>query len=116
MNSIENVWGITEKTNEVLPILNLEEADIRLIFQERMKSKAAVIAARDMDIILPVVYASEQLECFLPPWCIDIDSNQFIKIKMIYDNLVSEVSDVVLEFNVQKVQVFKNVCKDSSGC
>ena len=67
---------------EVLPILNHEEAKIRLIFQETMSDKA-VIVAKNVDIDLVVVYASEQLECFLPPCCIAIDSNQFIKIKTI---------------------------------
>ena len=52
---------------EVLPILNHEEAEIRLIFQETMSDEAAVIVAKDVDVILVVVYASEQLECFLPP-------------------------------------------------
>ena len=68
---------------EVLPILNHEEAKIRLIFQETMSDEAAVIVAKDVDIDLVVAYASEQLECFLPPRCIAIDSNQFIKIKII---------------------------------
>ena len=91
INSVENIWTTTEKMIEVLPILNHEEADIRLIFQETMSDEAAVIVAKDMEVVLVVVYVSEQLECFLPPWCMTIDSNQFVKIKMIYDNLVKEI-------------------------
>ena len=53
-----------------------------------------------------------------------IDSNQFIKINMVYDNLGSEISDVVTElyaingyntksykFNVEKVHVYKKFLK-----
>ena len=32
---------------------------------------------------------------FFSPWYLKIDSNQFINIKMIYNNLQSETSDVV---------------------
>ena len=56
-----------------------------------MSDEAAVIVAKDMEVVLVVVYASEQLECFLPQWWMTIDSNQFVKIKMIYDNLVREI-------------------------
>lgn len=83
INSVENIWSTTQKIIEVLPIFNHEEAKIRLIFQETMSDEAAVIVAKDVDIDLVVVYASEQLYCFLPPCCIAIDSNQFIKIKII---------------------------------
>ena len=53
-----------------------------------------------------------------------IDSNQLIKIKMIYDNLVSEISDVVQELrattscdttsyknSVESVHIFKTFVK-----
>ena len=83
INSVENIWSTTQKMIEVLPILNHEEAKIRLIFQETMSDKAAVIVAKNVDIDLVVVYASEQQECFLLPCCIAVDSNQFIKIKTI---------------------------------
>ena len=62
-----------------------------------------------------------QLESFLPPpWYMKIDSNYFININMLYDNLGNEISYVVLrlyaltgyhttsyKFNVRKVHVFK---------
>ena len=83
-----------------------------------MSNEATVIVAKDMDVVLVVVYASEKLECFLPPWCMAIDFNQFIKIKMIYDNLVREISDIDLalhamtscdttscKLNVEKVHI-----------
>ena len=83
-----------------------------------MINEATVIVAKDMDVVLVVVYASEKLECFLPPWCMAIDFNQFIKIKMIYDNLVREISDIDLalhamtsgdttscKLNVEKVHI-----------
>lgn len=56
-----------------------------------------------------------------------IDSDHFTNIKMIYDNLGSKISDVVLELgaihgcdttsyksNDEKVHVLKKVCKDPS--
>ena len=57
-----------------------------------------------------------------------IDSNQFINIRMIYDNLGNEISDVVFEphaitgcditsekFNVEKVLGFKKTFTDPSN-
>lgn len=92
-----------------------------------MGNETGVIVAKDRNVFLLLIYALEQLDCFLLSWCMAIDSNQLIKIKMIYDNLVSETSDVVQELhattscdttsckiNVEKVHVFKNVYEDSS--
>ena len=75
INSGENIWSITEKTAEVLPILNNEEADIRLIFHEGMSNEVAVIFAKDTDVFLLLIYALEQLKCFLLPCCMATDSN-----------------------------------------
>ena len=50
-----------------------------LNFHERMSNEAAVIVTKDTDVFLLLIYALEQLDCFLPPWCMAIDSNQFIK-------------------------------------
>ena len=70
-----------------------------MIFHERMTNEAAVIVAKDTDVCLRLIYACEQLDCFLPPCCMAIDSNHFIKIKMIYSNLVGEISDFVQELH-----------------
>ena len=118
--SDQSIWSITEKTIEVLLILNHDEADTRLSFHERISNKAIVIVAKDADAFLLLIYVLEQLECFLLPWCMAIDSNHFIKIKMIFDNLVSEICYVFPElhattscnttsykFNVEKVHIFK---------
>ena len=67
---------------------------------ERMSNKTAVVVAKDIDVFLLLIYALEQLKCFLPPWCMVIGSNQFVKIKMIDDSVVSEISDVVQELHV----------------
>ena len=93
-----------------------------------MSNETTVNVAKDTDVFLLLIYALEKLDCFLRPGCMAIDSNQFIKIKMIYDNLVSEISDFVQELhgtticdttsyktNVEIVHVFKNVYNDSSG-
>ena len=92
---VVKIYGATKKTIEVLPILNHEEADTRLVFHEEMSNEAAVIVAKDKDVFLLLIYALSQLECFLPQWYMKVDLSQFINIKMIYNNLGSEISDIV---------------------
>ena len=115
--------SITEDTIEVFPRLNFEETDTRLIFHERMSNEAEAIDARDTDVFLLLTHVLEQLKCFLPPWCMTIDSNQFIKSRMIYNSLVSEIYDVSelhattscdttsYKFNVEKVHTLKKFVK-----
>ena len=91
-----------------------------------MSNEAAVIDAKDTDDFLLLICALEQLKCFLPSWCMATDSNQFIKIKMMYSIFVSEICDVVQElhatincdttsykFNVEKLHVLKMFVKNS---
>ena len=66
INSDENIWCITKETIEVLPISNHGEADIRLILHADMSNEAAVIVGKDTDVVLLLIQASGQLECFLP--------------------------------------------------
>ena len=86
--------------------------------------KQQLFFAKDMNMFLLLIHAFGQLECCLPPWYMKIDSNHFINSKMIYDNLESEISDIVPElhgvtgcdttlykFHVEKTNVFKNVYK-----
>ena len=92
-----------------------------------MSNEATVVVAKDTDVFLLLICASEKLDCFLLPVCMAIDSNQLIKIKMICGNLVSEISDFIQELhgttscdttsyktNFEIVHVFKNVYNDSS--
>ena len=46
-----------------------------------------------------LIYGLGQLECFLPQCYMKNDCNQFIYIKMIYDDLESEISDVAHEIH-----------------
>ena len=92
---VVKIYGATKKTIEVIPILSHEEADTRLVFHEEMSNEAAVIVAKDKDVFLLLIYALSQLECFLPQWYMKVDLSQFINIKMIYNNLGSEISDIV---------------------
>ena len=71
----ENICSTTEKTIEACPILNHEEADTRLIFHERISNEAVVIVAKGSDAFSLLIYVLEQLEYFLSPWCMVIDSN-----------------------------------------
>ena len=84
-----------------------------------MSNETVVIVAKDAD------YDLGQLECFLPPWCLKINSNQLININIIYDNLGRKISDLIPQqhtdigsdtklhkFNVVYVLGFKKVCKD----
>ena len=66
INSDENIWCITKETIEVLPTSNHGEADTRLILHADMSNDAAVIVGKDTDMVLLLIQASGQLECFLP--------------------------------------------------
>ena len=66
INRGEIIWSITKETIEVFPISNREEADRTLIFHEGMSNEAAIIAAKDGDVFLLLIYALGQLEYFLP--------------------------------------------------
>ena len=48
-----------------------------------MSNEAAVTVSKDTDVFFTSNLCLEQLDSFLPPWCMAIDSNHFIKIKMI---------------------------------
>ena len=48
-----------------------------------------------MDSFLPLIYAIGQLEYVPQPWYLKIDFDQFINIPMLYNNLESEISDVL---------------------
>ena len=125
INSRENILSIIEDTIEVFPRLNCEETDARLIFHERMSNEAEAIDAKDTDVFLLLIHVLEQLKCFLPSWCMAIDSNQFIKIRMIYNSLVSKIYDVPelhattscgatsYKFNLEKVHILKKFVKIS---
>lgn len=66
-NSSKNTWGITEKSEEKIELLSIpnhEEDDARLIFCARMINAEAVIAAKDTDMFLLLIYVLGQLECF----------------------------------------------------
>ena len=90
----KNTWRITNKTNDVLQISNPGEAGTRLTFQVRMNNEVAFILIKDADVFLLLIYALGQLECFLPPWFMKIDSNQLININVnYYYKLVSDISD-----------------------
>ena len=90
-----------------------------------MSNEAAVIDAKDTDDFLLLICALEQLKCFLPSWCMATDSNQFIKIKMMYSIFLSEIYDVQelranincdttsYKFNVEKLHVLKMFVKNS---
>ena len=75
INSGENTWNITEETIEVLLISNHEKPDTKLICHSGMSNNAAVIAAKDTDMFLFIIYALGKLECSLPSWYMKIDSN-----------------------------------------
>ena len=68
INSVEKSRIITKKKIEVLPISNHEEADTKLLFHLRMNNEAIGIVAKDVN------YALSQVECFLPPSYMKIDS------------------------------------------
>ena len=99
INSGENIWSITKETIDILPITNHEEADKWLIFDAGMSKDTAVNAAKDTDVFLLLIYALSQWKYFLSSRYKKINSNQFINISMIYDNLGSEISDVVPELH-----------------
>ena len=54
---------------------NIEPRRSWLISQERISNESAVIVAKGADAFLLLNYVLEQLEYFLPPWCMVIDSN-----------------------------------------
>ena len=56
-----------------------------------MTNEAAVIVAKDSKAFLLLIYALCQLELFLPPVYMKIDSNQVINIRIIYNHLESEI-------------------------
>lgn len=128
INSVEKTWRITKEAIEALPISNHEEVDKKLIFYARMTNEAVVIAGKDAEIFLLLIYALSQLERFLPPWCMGIDSSQFNDINMLYDNSGSVISDfppqphaitgcdiTPYKFNVGKVHAFEKDCKYPSS-
>ena len=90
-----------------------------------MSNEAAVIDAKDAGVFLLLICALEQLKCFLLSWYMATDSNQFIKIKMMYSIFVSEIYDVQelratincdttsYKFNVEKLHVLKMFVKNS---
>ena len=63
------------------------------MFHARVSNKTVVIFGKNADVVLLLIYALIQLECFLPPWYMKINSKTFININIIYDNLESEISD-----------------------
>lgn len=78
-------------------------------------------------VFLILIYALGQLESFLLLCYIKIDFNQIINISLIYDNLGSEIFDVVsglhaitgrdttsYKVNVEKLLVFKKALTDPS--
>ena len=95
IDSGENILGFTKETIEVLPISNHEEANTRLLFHAGMKSKAAVIVVKYVDMFLLLIYALGQMECFLRRWYLKTDFNQFVNISMIFENLGSSLFDVI---------------------
>ena len=128
INSGENIWSITKETIDILPITNHEEADKWLIFDAGMSKDTAVNAAKDTDVFLLLIYALSQWKYFLSSRYKKINSNQFINISMIYDNLGVKylmsfqnciLSPVVTlcntKFHFEKVHVFRIVCKDPSN-
>ena len=72
----ENVWNITIQKAEVLPISNHESADRRSIFHAGIRDEVAVTVAKDTDVLLLLMYALGQMECFLPPRYMKIDDFQ----------------------------------------
>ena len=78
-----------------------------------MSDEAAVIDAKNTYVFLLLIHVLEQFKCFL------------IKIKMIYNNLVSEIYDAPelhattscdttsYKFNVEKVHILKKFVKIS---
>ena len=83
--------GLLKKRLKSLPISNHEESDTRLVFHAEMTNEAAVIVAKDSKAFLLLIYALCQLELFLPPVYMKIDSNQVINIRIIYNHLESEI-------------------------
>ena len=83
--------GLLKKRLKSLPISNHEESDTRLVFHAEMTNEAAVIVAKDSKAFLLLIHALCQLELFLPPVYMKIDSNQVINIRIIYNHLESEI-------------------------
>ena len=76
-----------------------EKAVTRLIFYTALGKEEAVAAAKDTDALLLLNLHLRSLKCVPLSWYMKIDSNQYIDINMIYDNLVSELSDVLLQLH-----------------
>ena len=101
--------------------MNHEEVALRLIFHERMSNETTVVVAKDTDVFLLLIYALEQLNCFLLPWCMAIDFNQFIKIEMIDDSWLAKYLMLFRSYMLPpfgtlhhtKFHIFKNVYNDS---
>ena len=96
INGSENIWS----PHKIGP----QKTWYKVSFSRRESNEAAVIAAKDKEVFLLLIHALDQLECFLFSRTsmvyedsnhLIIGSNHLINIKMIYDNLESEVSDIV---------------------
>ena len=61
------IHRITKEKIYVFPILKREKAHPSLIFHVRMNNEAAVSVAKDVNVLLILIYALDQLKCFLPP-------------------------------------------------
>lgn len=58
---------------------NNEKTDTKLIFHTGMNNKTTVVL-KYTDVFLLPTYMLSQLGWFLPPWYIEINSNQFFNI------------------------------------
>ena len=93
INSGGKTQRITKDTIEVLPMSVHEETNKRLIIHARISNEAVGIFGKNVDVFLLLIYALIQLECFLPPWYMKINSKTFVNINIICNNLQSKISE-----------------------
>ena len=95
INSGENTRNITNEMTEFLQPPNHEDIGTRFIFDARIINVAAVIVAKDEDVILFLIYPLGQLECFPPSLHMKIESNQYINFNIIYNSMEAETFNIL---------------------
>ena len=95
INSGENSRNITNEMIEFLPTPNHEDVGTRFNFDATMSNVAAVIVAKDEDVILFLIYPLGQLDWFPQSLHMKIESNQYINFNIIYNSMEAETSNIL---------------------
>ena len=121
-------YKLSEDDVECMPYLTHEEADSKIIYRTQAEDTPVVVWAKDTDIFVLLVYARSQTNP-QSPWILQIDKQQFVDIKKVYDYVGYEVASVLPQFhaitgsdstsykyNKGKIGALKKLLKDKSLC